>query len=104
MHTESSTRYLRAGECATRAIGGQTLVVPIRHGVGDLESIYTLNPVAAFLWDALKAGATEAQLVDAVTAEYEVTRDQAARDVSEFLAWLLDERLVELVPAERDAA
>src|SRR5437868_4447538 len=104
MHIQPSTRYLRASECATRTIAGQTLVVPIRHGVGDLESIYTLNPVAAFLWEALRRGVAEAQLVDALTAEYDVTREEAARDVSEFLDWLVDERLAEPAPAERDAA
>jgi hypothetical protein len=82
----------------TRRIAGETLLVPVASGVADLEAIFTLNPVASRIWELLEQPTTEAQLVDAVVAEFEVTRADAARDLAEFLASL---RSVGLVTAAR---
>ena len=40
-------RQARHGEFVTREVAGETLVVPLRAGVGDLDSIYTVNDVGA---------------------------------------------------------
>ena len=35
----------------SRKIADEVILVPIRHNVGDLESIYTLNEVGARIWE-----------------------------------------------------
>ena len=69
--------------------------MPIRRGVGDLNSLYTLNPVGAALWDFMDEGHTVDEMVDRVCHEFEVTAAQAQQDIELFLDSLLQEQLVQ---------
>ena len=46
-------RYVRSDSVVSRVIAGETLIVPIRRGVGDLASIYSLNEIATAIWSAI---------------------------------------------------
>lgn len=81
-----TTKYtVRKGDCVSREIAGETLIVPVRSQVGDLDSIYTLNEMGATIWRRLDGRTTIAEIVEAVCAEYEVTPEVAEKDTSEFL-------------------
>ena len=69
----------------TRVIAGETLIIPVRNRVGDLSAIYTLNEVGARVWQMIEGGARVSQMVEALSHEYDVMADQAARDVVELL-------------------
>ena len=45
--------YIRSEAVVSRLIGGETLVVPVRGGVGDLASIYSFNEIGTMIWEAL---------------------------------------------------
>jgi len=66
-------------------IAGETLIVPVRGKVGDLASIYSFNGTGTLLWRLLDAPRSLTELVDAVEREYEVAREQAEKDVTQFL-------------------
>lgn len=84
--TESFTK---SDTFVSRAIAGEVLLVPIRNQCADLESIYTLDEVAAFIWRMLDDHPTREELLAAVCAEYEVERGRADTDLDGFLARLL---------------
>ena len=44
--------YVRSESVVSRVIAGETLIIPVRKGVGDLASIYSLNEVASTIWCA----------------------------------------------------
>jgi hypothetical protein len=69
----------------TRSIAGETIVVPVRSGVSDMEHIHVLNEVGSRIWDLLDERTPISQIVDAICAEYEVSPEQAARDIDELL-------------------
>jgi len=69
----------------TRSIAGETIIVPVRSGVSDLEHIYVLNGVASRVWDLLNERIPVSQIVDAICSEYEVSPEQAACDIHELL-------------------
>lgn len=69
----------------SRQIDTETILVPIRNDVGDLESIYTLNEVGARIWDLLDGTRTLGDIVDLITAEFEVNRQEATVDLIEFV-------------------
>lgn len=71
-----------------RNIAGEVILVPIRSNVGDLDSIYTLNETAAFVWEHLDGARSLAEIVEALTAEYDVDAGQAEQDVLELIAQL----------------
>jgi hypothetical protein len=60
----------------------------------ETNRIYELNRTASFLWDALAAGATQAELEQQLALEFDVEREQLAREVDELLRGLTSERLI----------
>lgn len=80
--------FRKKGESVTRSIAGETLVVPVRGHVGDLDAIYALNDVAAFIWEQFDEQKSVSQVVEAVCREFDVAREQAETETTEFIAAL----------------
>ena len=60
----------------------------------ETNRIYELNRTAAFLWDALGAGSTPAELEQQLTLEFDVDPEQLAREIDELLTRFTSERLI----------
>jgi len=90
-------RYERNHEVVSRKIEGELIIVPIRSGVGDLNSLYTLNPVGSVLWDFMDQSHTIEEMVQRICDEFEVTAAQAQQDIEAFLDSLMTEQLVQSV-------
>lgn len=82
------------GGVVTRRFGAETLLVPVCAGVGDLDSVYTLNEVGTTIWDALAQPTVVTELVALIATDYDVGLDQASIDVDAFLADLAQLGLV----------
>ncbi len=91
----AAARYRKRGEYASRVIAGETIVVPVRGQMGDLESIYNLNEVGSVIWELLDGRTTVGGMIDEVCLRFDVDREQAERDTLEFLAGLETAGLVE---------
>lgn len=75
-------------ELIKREIAGDTILVPVGKTVYDSNGLFALNELGAFLWDRLPEANTKEDLLKAVLAEYEVTSEEAAADIDEFLSKL----------------
>lgn len=71
-----------------RKIEGETILVPIRNNVGDLDNIYVLNGVGERIWELIDGVKDLAEIVRAICAEYDITPEQAEGDIAEFLKGL----------------
>lgn len=91
----TGARPRKKGEYAAREISGETIVVPIRGQVGDLESIYSLNEVGSVIWSMLDGETTVGAVIDEVCLRFGVSREEAERDTLEFLRGLESAGLVE---------
>jgi hypothetical protein len=91
---QNHVQFIRNQEVVSRKIEGELIIVPIRSGVGDLNSLYTLNPVGSVLWDFMVEKHTVGEMVNRVCDEFEVTEVQAEQDIEAFLESLLEEKLV----------
>ena len=69
-------RSERNQDVVSRKIEGEVIIVPIRSGVGDLNSLCTLNPVGSVLWDFMNESHTIPEIVQRVCDEFEVTAKQ----------------------------
>ncbi len=78
----------RNPDFVSREVAGEMILVPVTRQAADLESLFTLNQVGAFIWAALEEAGSEEQLGRAVAAEFEVAQEQALADVREFVAQL----------------
>jgi hypothetical protein len=79
----------------SREIAGETIVVPICAGVGDMEAVYTFNGIGGQLWRLLSEQRAPRDLIAWVLQNFDVRPDVAARDVENFLADLEEIGLVE---------
>jgi Coenzyme PQQ synthesis protein D (PqqD) len=92
--SSNHARFVRNQDVVSRKIDGELIIVPVRSGVGDLNSLYTLNPVGSVLWDFMSEHHTVGEMVERVCEEFEVTTTQAQQDIEVFLDSLLEEKLV----------
>ena len=83
------------GDYLLDTIGGEKMAVPITVNDAGLAGLIRLNEVGAFLWEELQGGTTEADLVKALTSEYDVKEEKATADVKKFLEKLRTKGLLE---------
>lgn len=69
-----------------REIAGEYIAVPVDNSVGS--NIVVLNEVSKFLWDELKSEKTFDELLNAMLANYDVSKEEAEVDLKDFLVQL----------------
>ena len=78
-------RFYKKSNLVTRKISGETIIVPVEGHVGDLDSIYTLNEVGSAIWALIDGPTSVDKIVTAICDQYEVTPEEARRDVVELI-------------------
>ena len=71
-----------------RQVADTWVVLPLKTDTVDFNGMIRLNSSGAMLWKTLEQGATREELVQALTSQYEVSREEAARDVDKFIETL----------------
>jgi hypothetical protein len=84
----------RSDSYVSRKIGEDTIVVPVRAGVANLEAIFTMNTVGSAIWNRIDGAATLEDLARAVAGEFEVSEAESAADVAAFVELLAAKGLV----------
>ena len=97
--TASAKCYVRENDCVTREIAGETIIVPIRNRVGDLDSIFTLNEVGTLIWQLIDGRTSTHQIAEAIHQTYDVEQEEATRDTVGFLESLKSAGLIKELPA-----
>ena len=96
MHKAAIEERIRTSRnVVSRVVADEALVVPIRGGAGDLDSIYTFNDAGTKLWGMLAEGRSAAELAEYLKASYGISADQARVDAENFVAELSGEGLIE---------
>ncbi len=86
--------YSKNPDIIFRKIADEFILVPIRQKAVDLKSVYTLNEVAAFIWELIDSTQSAAQIKEKVAEKFEVSPIQAHADISELLSQLEALRLI----------
>ena len=71
-----------------RSVAGTWVVLPLGADTVNFGEMMTLNGSGAELWRVLEQGADKDALIAALLEAYEVSAEQAAADVDEFLGKL----------------
>ena len=82
-HLDGTSVFRRTQDVVCRSVGAESILVPIRNNVGNLDFVYTLSPVAARIWSLIDGTLTANDIADAITAEYDVDRDTVLSDFAE---------------------
>ncbi|MFZ5905898.1 MAG: PqqD family protein [Nitrospirota bacterium] len=86
--------FRKKEEIVHRSIAGETILVPVKGKLADMQRIFTLNPVADFIWNQLNGGKTVSEIRDEVIEHFEVARENAEQDIREFIEELIREDLL----------
>ncbi len=78
-------KYVRSDLVVARVIGGETLVVPVHGGVGDLASVYSFNETGTGIWEALACPRSVDELARIVASTYVTTAEDARSGIEQFL-------------------
>jgi len=77
--------YKKSDSIVSRKIADEFILVPIKQNVGDLESISTLNEVAARIWELIDGKKKVSEIKDVILDEYEVTPRKLETDIIKYI-------------------
>lgn len=83
-----TTLITKKNQYASRQVGGEYVIVPVRDNVAQMNTLVTLNEVGSFIWDRLVDGASTECLTTAIVAEFDVPPETAQQDLMTFLTSL----------------
>ena len=86
--------FKKRDQVVDRKIADEMLLVPIRGKLADMERIFSLNPVAEFIWGQLDGEKNLNEIRAGIQANFEVAEDQAGTDLLEFITELREADLI----------
>ena len=89
--------YAQNDNIVRRDIADETILVPIRGNLADMQRIYALDPVADFIWMQLDGKQSVGKIHSSLMDNFDVDAKQAALDLNEFIDKLLQANLIEEV-------
>lgn len=92
--------YQKNEEIVFRKIADEAILVPIRGNLADMQRLFMLTPVAEFIWQQLKGDVTLEAVLMKVLDNFEVSREQAEKDICEFVLELNKFGLIGEEPGE----
>ena len=82
-------------DVAARKIEGETLIVPLVAGIGDLEDdLYTLNETGQAIWEKLDGEKSIQTIVDELNSEYRAPIEEIQEDVLGIIEELARRRII----------
>lgn len=84
------TIYRRDQSFVFRDIAGETILVPIRQHVGDLDDVFRLNAVASFTWNHLDGRRNLGAINQLIVEAFDVSAEVTETDLMEFMSQLLE--------------
>ena len=77
--------YNKTSEVAFRKVSDEYILVPLSDDIADMDSLFTMNEVGAFIWEQIDGNRSISQIVENVTDEFDVENETAKKDVFTFL-------------------
>ena len=86
--------YSKNPDVVFRRIADECILVTIKNRIGDMECIYTLSEVAARIWELIDGHKSSKEINRAILNEYDVSPENAERDLRELFMQLEDARSI----------
>lgn len=90
-------KFKKATEIVERRIRDERILVPIAASEEALDSLFTLNETAGFIWDCAVAGHSPEQIAAELAEAYDVPPEKAFADTGKVLASLQEAGVLEAV-------
>ena len=86
--------FVKNRDIVTRKIAGELFIVPVRGKLADMQRIFTLNPVAEYIWQSLDGRTSIEDIRRGILSTYDVEEEQADADIMDFITELLEADLI----------
>ena len=86
--------YMKNPNVVSRIIADECILVPIKHTVDDLGSIYALNEVGTFIWNSIDGNKTVEDIRKMLIEQFEADPEQIEIDLIKFIEQLESLRMV----------
>lgn len=86
--------FTKNKDIVTRKITGELFIVPVRGKLADMQRIFTLNPVAEYIWYSLDGRTSIEDIRKGIISTYEVDEEQVDSDIMDFITELLEADLI----------
>jgi hypothetical protein len=92
--------YCPSPDVVARKIEGETIIIPLVAGIGDLEDeLYTLNETGQAVWEKLDGKRSVRAISDELASEFSASEGVIRKDVEGIIQELARRRIIELIPA-----
>jgi hypothetical protein len=81
-------------DIVSREIAGETMLIPIRGNLADMQRVFLLEEVAEYIWQHLNGERELGTICDGVLDNFEVEKGDAEADISEFINELVKADLI----------
>ncbi len=81
---KKDTHFVRNPDFIFRKVVEETILVPVYQNVADMDAIYTLNEVGAFVWQQMAEPVCIPELEVAILAEFDVDEQTVSTDLASF--------------------
>jgi hypothetical protein len=87
-------KYKKSGDIVYRKIAGESILVPIRGSVADMQRLYALDEVAEYIWNCIDGESSVADVAAKIAEKFAIDDATAEKDVTAFIDELLENELV----------
>lgn len=86
-----------SGDIVAREIAGETIIIPIISGVGDVQNeIYALNETGQEIWQRIDGKKNVGEIVKEIDAIYDAPEETLVDDIKGLLGELLKRKFIVL--------
>ncbi|NQU41234.1 MAG: PqqD family protein [Lentisphaerae bacterium] len=86
--------FRQSPDVVYRRVAGESILVPIRGNVADMQRLYALDGVGEFAWQQLDGQRSVADVAAAIAQAFDVDQETALTDLVTFLDQLLEQGVV----------
>ncbi len=79
-----------------RALGDNYIIVPVGPEAQRFNGIIKINETGKLIWEMLEGSSTEDQIIDAMTEQFDIGREQAEHDVKTFIEKAAKANLIDI--------
>ncbi|MBW1894118.1 MAG: PqqD family protein [Deltaproteobacteria bacterium] len=87
--------FRKKEEVVSREIAGETILVPVRGKLADMQKIFSLNQTAEYIWQNMSGEKKLNDILEGVLSQFDVNKKEAEKDILEFITELLNADLIE---------
>lgn len=80
----------------SREIGGEVVLLPINQNIGNLDNIYALNEVGAFIYGNINEKNSLSEILQMIIEEFDVNVETAKNELNNFIQCLKEINAISL--------